>query len=140
MKKMYIILLIVVVTIVGLFIFFKYRIIGKELEISFVTAQKHTFQDLVYKGCLNDFEWIKISGEEQKKNLEQEGYVIPYIDFDKNYLILSRYKISKLYLKAGRSKCSGVPDGRAIFDKENSNTDFYYIYLMPRIMLSQGVG
>jgi len=85
--------------------FFKISNYRKELEISFVTAQKHTFQDFANKGCLNDFEWIIISGEEQRKNLEQEGYVIPYIDFDKNYLILSRYKISKLYLKAGRSKC-----------------------------------
>jgi hypothetical protein len=140
MKKMYLISLIIVVAIVGLFVFSKHQIIGKKLEISFVTAQTHTQKDLVHNGCLNDFEWIIISGESQRKNLEQGGYIIPHIDFSKNYLIISRYKISKLYRKAGRNRCLGVPDGQAIFDKKNSNKDFYYFYLMPKIMLSQGVG
>jgi len=140
MKKMYVISLIVFVTVVGLFVFFKYQIIGKKLEISFITAQKHTPQDLAYNGCLNNFEWIIIRGESQKKNLEEEGYIIPHIDFDTNYLIISRYKISTLYRKAGRNECLGVPDGKAIFDKENSDKGFYYFYLMPKIMLSQGVG
>jgi len=140
MKKMYIISLIVVIAVVGIFFLLKYLIIGRELEISFVTAQKHTPKDLSFKGCLNDFEWIIISGEDQRRNLEQEGYVIPYNDFSKNYLLISRHKISKLFIKTGLNKCSGVPDGRVIFDRENSNRDFYYFYQIPRIMLSQGVG
>jgi hypothetical protein len=53
---------------------------------------------------------------------------------------MSRYKISKLYQEIFINKCVGVPDGRVIFDKENSNKNFYYFYLMPKIMLSQGVG
>lgn len=110
------------------------------MKISFVTAQKHTPKDLISNGGINDFEWIIISGEKQRKNLEQEGYVIPYIDFSKNYLIMSRYKIFKLYRKACNNSCLGVPDGRAVFDKENSDENFYYFYIMPKIMLSQGVG
>lgn len=134
------IITIIVAIIIGLFVFLKYQIIGKELKVSFVTAQKHTPKDLTFKGGINDFEWIIISGEEQRKNLEQEGYVIPYVDFSKNYLIMSRYKISKLYRKAGNNTCLGVPDGRAVFDKENSDENFYYFYIMSKIMLSQGVG
>lgn len=140
MKKTYVISLIIVVAIIGLFVFIKYRIKGNRLEISFIMAQKHIPKDLAYIGGLNNYEWIIISGESQKVNLEEEGYIIPYIDFGKNYLIISRYKIYKLYRKAGYNECLGVPDGRAIFDKENSDNDFYYFYLMPKIMLSQGVG
>ena len=137
---MYVVLLIIVVAAVGLFVLLKYLIIGKELEISFVTAQKHTSKTFGYNFGLDYGEWLIISGEEQRKNIENEGFIIPVIDFDKNFLIISRYKISKLYRKAGCNECLGVPDGRAVFDKENSDKDYYYFYLMPKIMLSQGVG
>jgi hypothetical protein len=140
MKRIYIILLIIIVVTIGLATFIKYLIIGKKLEISFITIQKHIPKDLAYNGCLNYYEWIIIKGEIQKENLEEEGYVIPDIDFSKNYLIISRYKILKLYQKTGINKSLGVPDGRVVFDKENSDKDYYYFYLMPKIMLSQGVG
>ena len=53
---------------------------------------------------------------------------------------MSRFKITKLYQKPGCDECTGVPDGEAIFDKDKSDKNFYYFYLMPKIMLSQGVG
>jgi len=137
---MHIIILIVGVTIVGLFIFSFHQIIRKELEITFIGARKYSPKALTYRGCLNQFEWIIISDDAQRENLEIEGYDIPNIDFNRNYLIISRYKISKLYRKAFFDKCSGVPRGRPIFDKDNSTQNNYYFYLMPRIMLSQGVG
>ena len=130
---MYVILLIVVAVIIGLVL--KYLIIGKELKISFITAQKYTSKDLdIY------MDWFIINSEAQKRNLESEGYVVPYVDFNKNYLIISQYKISKLYRKVICNECSGAPDGRAIFDKENSDENCYYFYLMPKIRLSQGIG
>jgi hypothetical protein len=137
---MYIISLIIVAAVIGLCVLLKYLIIGKELEISFVTEQKHTPTTLVYSFGLDYDEWMIINNEIQRKNIENEGFVIPVIDFNKNYLIISRYKISKLYRKAVCNECLGVPDGRVIFDKENSDKDYYYFYLMPKIMLSQGVG
>jgi hypothetical protein len=139
MKKIYAILLIIIVVIIGVFVFFKHQIIGTELEISFVTEQKHTPKDMAADGLLNFFDWLILTDEGQKENWEEEGYVIPYVDFSKNFLIISRYKISKLY-KAGYNECEGVPDGKAIFDKKNSNKNFYYFYLMPKIWFSQGVG
>lgn len=140
MKNKYLISLIVLVAVVGVFVFVKHRIIGKELEISFVTAQEHTPEDLAFSGGLNEFEWIIIKGESQIKHFQEAGYIIPRIDFSKNYLIMSRYKISRLYRKPGIDPCSGVPDGRAFFDKRNSDNNFYYFYLMPTILLVQGVG
>jgi hypothetical protein len=113
---------------------------GTELKISFVTSQRHTFKDLKYEGLLNDFDWIILTSKEQQENWENEGYVIPTVNYSKNYLIISKYKISKLYKKPGCNECLGVPDGKAIFNKKNSDKDFYYFYLMPKIMLSQGVG
>jgi uncharacterized protein YkuJ len=101
MKKNMFIITIIVAIIIGLFVFLKYQIIGKELKVSFVTAQKHTPKDLTFKGGINDFEWIIISGEEQRKNLEQEGYVIPYVDFSKNYefLTVEQFLIKKTQMK-----------------------------------------
>lgn len=140
MKKLYVILATSIAVAIGLFIFSKYLIVGKELEISFVTAQKYTLKNISDNGYLNRYEWFIISGEIQRNNLVEEGYIIPAIDFNKNYLIISKYKISKLYRTVGDDLCSGVPNGRVIFDKGNSNNNFYYFYLMPKIMLSQGVG
>jgi uncharacterized protein YxeA len=134
MKKMYIILSIVLIVIIGL-LFLKYLIIGNELKISFVKVQKYNLKEPeIY------MDWFIINSEAQKYNLEKEGYIIPYVDFNKNYLIISQYKISKLYLKVICNECTGAHDGRVIFDKENSDKDFYYFYLMPTIKLSQGVG
>ena len=139
MKKKYIISLIIIVS-VTLFFVLKHQIIGKELKISFITSQKHTPKSLADNWGLNCYEWLIITNENQKNNFERDGYFMPFVDFNKNYLIISRYKISKLYQKAGINRCVGVPDGHAIFDKENSNKDFYYFYLMPNIILSQGIG
>lgn len=140
MKKIYLIIYAVTIVLVGLLVFFKLFFIGKKLEISFVKAQKHSQSDLTYKGCINNFEWIIICEESQRINLMKEGYTIPDIDFSKNNLIISRYKISRLYQKACDNPYTGVPDGRVVFDKKNSNEDFYYFYLIPKVKLSQGVG
>lgn len=138
---MHVISLVIAIVAIGVFVFIKHLIKDKEIEISFIAAQEHTSKDLEYSGMgINYYEWIIISNEVQMRNLGKMGYVIPRIDFEKNYIIMSRYKISKLYRKASCNKCIGVPDGRAIFDKGNSNSNFYYFYLMPKIMLSQGVG
>ncbi len=141
MKKIIIILSpIIIVTGIVLFIFMKDNIIRKEMKISFIIAQNHTSKDLAYNGFLNSFEWVILSNEEQKKNWEDAGYIIPFVNFEKNYIIISRYKILKLYQKGSKSECTGVSDGKIIFDKEGSDSNLYYIYLMPNVMLSQGIG
>jgi hypothetical protein len=137
MKK-YLILIISVITIAGLLFLTKY-LIGKKLEISYVTSQEHTPEDLAAEGLLNEFDWFIIRSEEQRGNIEKKGYVVPSVDFSNNFLIISRYKMSKLYRKPGCDECLGVPDGRAIYDKKNSDENRYYFYLMPTILLSQGV-
>ena len=119
MKK-YLILIISVISIIGLLFLTKY-LIGEKLEISYVTSQEHTPEDLAAEGLLNEFDWIIIRSEDQRENIENKGYVVPSVDFSKNFLIISRYKISKLYRKPGCDECLGVPDGRAIFDKKNSD-------------------
>jgi hypothetical protein len=111
-----------------------------ELEISFVGSQRHNSKDLSSAYSINQLEWFILSSEDQVKNWEEWGYVIPKIDFADHYLIMSKFKILRLYKKPGCDECLGVPDGIAILDKTNSDKDFYYFYLMPKIMLSQGVG
>ncbi len=111
-----------------------------ELKISFITSQKHNTKDLASEYSINQLEWLILSDSGQIKNWEICGYIIPYIDLRKNYLIMSKYKILNLYQKSGCDECLGVPVGEAIFDKGNSDSNYYYFYRMPKIMLSQGVG
>ena len=132
--------IIITIIIVAIYQILFLIIVGKELTISFVASEKHTISDLKSSGYLNAFEWIIISDESQRNIFEEQGYTVPKIDFNNYYLIISRYKISKLYRKVFINPCTGVNDGRAIFVKEDSNNNYYYFYLMPKIMLSQGVG
>ena len=111
-----------------------------ELKIAFVTSQRHNSKDLSCDCLINNHDWIILSDSAQQKNWENDGYIIPPVDFSKNYLIMSKYKITKLYKKPGCDECLGVPDGDAFFDKSNSDKNLYYFYLMPKVMLSQGVG
>jgi len=139
MKKLYAILIICCSLIAGILVFVKYLILGKEVDIILITEQ-YKSQTNTSGWDINNNEWIIISNENQLKNVEEDGFSVPHIDFNRNYLIMSKYKISKLYRKIYTNKCSGVPNGHIFFDKENSDNDSYYFYLMPKIMLSQGVG
>ena len=93
MKK-YLILITSVITIAGLLFLTKY-LIGKKLEITYVTSQEHTPEDLAADGLLNEFDWFIIRSEEQRENIEKKGYVVPSVDFSNNFLIISRYKTTK---------------------------------------------
>jgi len=114
--------------------------IKKEIKISFITSQRHTAIDLACANLLNSFEWVIISNNAQKNNWEIAGYIIPYVDFDKNNLIISRFKITKLYYNTHKTKYNGVPNGEVIVNIKDSDKNYYYFYLMPKIMLAQGVG
>ena len=140
MKKMCLTVILSTIVVAALVFILSYLINGKKLKISFMKAEKYSSEELSYNGCINNFEWIIINDSNQRRNLIEDGYSIPPVDFSKNYLIISKYKISKLYQKTGRNQCTGAPDGKVIFDKKNSNRDYYYFYLMPTVMLSQSVG
>ncbi len=111
-----------------------------ELKISYVGASKHNSKDLSSDYSIKQLEWFILRNEEHVKNWEESGYVIPKVNFKDQYLIMSKFKILRLYKKPGCDECLGVPEGQAIFDKTNSDKDFYYFYVMPKILLSQGVG
>lgn len=142
MKKIVIIIGLILIGVLSYYIFSPNTptIGSTELPINFVTSQKHNDKDLSCDCLINHFDWIILSDSGQQKNWENDGYVIPPVDFSKNYLIMTKYKITKLYKKPGCDECLGVPDGQVIFDKSNSDKDYYYFYLMPKVMLSQGVG
>lgn len=123
-----------------IYISVRHQVIGTELKITFVNSQKHNDKDLASEYSINELEWFILHDTDHVKNWEKFGYVVPQIDFKNHYLIMSKYKILKLYQKPGCDECTGVPDGEAIFDKENSDKGSYYFYLMPKVMLSQGVG
>ena len=96
--KRVIIVCLAVLFVVGLVYLTKFLFWGTKQDILFVSMQKHTPKDIDYKGGLNSFEWFIVTGDAQRDNLEREGYVLPKIDFSKNYLIISKEK-NQLNLK-----------------------------------------
>ncbi|KKP37291.1 hypothetical protein A2483_05650 [Candidatus Peregrinibacteria bacterium RIFOXYC2_FULL_33_13] len=91
--------------------------------------------------ALNYDEWFIITNKQQRLNLMKEGYKIPDINFEKNFLITSQYKIKFLWsFRSFCDSCTGMPNGHIIFDKQNSEQNKYYFYLMDKISLSQSAG
>jgi hypothetical protein len=137
MKKIVVILTIIIALII-LYQIFNYH--DQKMETTFICVEKYKNKELARMGILNSFDWMIISDVEQKHHFEKEGYSFPNVDFSKNYLLFSKYKVKKLYRSNNINNCTGVPDGKIIFDKFHSRKDCYYFYLMPTLMLSQGVG
>jgi len=139
MKKIYVYLLIIVFIIV-IFISMKNYIFKKRIELNYIGSYQYFEKNSNYTNYFNSNDWVIISNKQQRKNWIESGYIIPKIDFNKNFIIISKYKIIKLYQKKYINRCSGVSDGIVIFNKRKSDSNFYYIYLMPKIMLTQGIG
>lgn len=133
----------IIVTCIGLILIAFLVINGinkrEEIEITFLSNYRHCKNTLSGKGYLNAFDWVIISSLEQRKNWKNAGYSVPTIDFNQEYLIISRYRIDKLF-ESRKDHCSGVPIGVAVFNMELTDDNYYYFYIMPKIMLTQGVG
>ncbi len=138
MKKIYVFLLIFASIII--FIIMKNFLFIKRIELNYIGSYQYDNKNSNFDNYFYLNDWVIISNEQQRKNWKESGYILPEINFNKQYIIISKYKIDKLYQKKYINKCSGVYDSKVIFDKKNSNIDFYYIYIMPKIMLTQGVG
>jgi hypothetical protein len=88
-----------------------------------------------------EYTWFMITGEPQYKNWHADGLSLPDCDFSKNYLILSQYKIDRLYFHPNYiDECCGAPPGFADLNRLGSKSHKVYIYKMPRILLTQGIG
>lgn len=86
------------------------------------------------------YEWFIISSYEQRQNWVKEGLVLPECDFSKNFLIISHYKINKVFLDEHEREDLGVPTAYEIFDKAGSAPGSIYIYRMPAVMCDRAVG
>ncbi|ULO08493.1 hypothetical protein H1230_06715 [Paenibacillus sp. 19GGS1-52] len=87
-----------------------------------------------------EYTWIEITSESQKQYyLDEYQLKLPIIDFNKNYMIISKYKIYKAYYTKHECICEGAPEGLAIFNYFSSQKN-YYIYRIPKILISQGIG
>jgi hypothetical protein len=88
-----------------------------------------------------DYTWFIVSQENQYRYWITDGLPLPTCDFSKNYLIVSKYKLKKLFFNPKWiDPCCGVPSGYADIDRMGSETHRVYIYRMPRILLAQALG
>jgi hypothetical protein len=131
----------VIIGITIVYLYFKFNVIwtGEKIALKELGAielskgnKEHDFFDDEY--------WLVITGDEQRTNWVESGYKLPQVDFDKTFIILSNHKIKALYKEDGCDACTGVPNGFAVYDYFNSTEGAYYIYEIPSIWLSQGVG
>lgn len=87
-----------------------------------------------------EYTWMEITSEDQRQYyLEEFQLKLPEIDFDQNNMIISKHKIYKAYYTKYECSCDGAPDGLAVFNYLSSRKKFY-IYKIPKILISQGVG
>jgi hypothetical protein len=88
----------------------------------------------------DDADWLIITAEEQRLNWRKSGYNLPSVNFKERFIILSNHRIKALYKENGCDECTGVPNGFALYDYLGTDSRMYYIYTIPVIRLSQGVG
>lgn len=139
--KTKVVALLIIISIATTYVFFRFNVIwtGEKIDLSELGTFKlakgmdeHEFFD--------DQDWLIITSEEQRLNWQESGYNLPAVDFKETFIILSNHKIKGLYKEDGCDVCVGVPNGFALYDYFNSNKGTYYIYAIPAIWLSQGVG
>lgn len=140
MKQVYITTIIIIILTMLVLFLLKILYYGKPLNISYIGSYKTNEEHLSNSKSLNSLNWVIVTNKTQKQNFELEGYILPEIDFNKNFIIISKFKIKKLYKKSKKNNCTGGYDGIAIFNIKESNEELYYIYLMPPLLLSQGIG
>lgn len=135
-KKKHIIYLIIIPAFI-LIILFSYFFInkGERLNITYVTTAKSNIQFGEIPG-----NWFMITHKEQYDNWVKKGLELPDVDFNRNYLIISKVKINKLYKSKYINEDCGVHDGIALYSIFGSQQHLYYIYKMDKIILSQGIG
>ena len=89
----------------------------------------------------SEYTWFMITGAPQYNNWIADGLSLPLCDFSNNYLILSQYKIDSLYFHPNYiDECCGAPPGFTDLNRLGSKSHKVYIYKMPKILLTQGIG
>jgi len=87
------------------------------------------------------YTWFIVNNDSQYKYWTSSGLNLPPCDFSRNYLIVSRYKITAVFYSPFiNDQCYGAPRGIAVFNKSGSKSEFAYVYRMPTIVLTQGIG
>jgi hypothetical protein len=129
--------LITVLLLIGVVNFSLFRYI----PIQFVAAVAAVPGLPYLKNQNDDNSWFLVNDKVQYQNWSNKGLNLPKCDFSKNFLIVSRYRIAAaFYSPFINDECCGAPRGFAYYRKGKSEAGFAYIYLMPTIWLTQGIG
>lgn len=139
--KTKIIVSLIVIGIVSTYVFVRFNVIwtGERIdlkELGTIKLGNGAYEHDIF----NDQDWLIITSEDQRLNWKDSGYNLPVVNFKETFIVLSNHKIKKLYKEDSCDACTGVPNGFALYDFFNSDKGTYYIYSIPAIWLSQGVG
>ena len=126
-------IIIVIFTLIILFIL--YIFIGDKINISYIKTTNANIEWGEIPG-----NWFIITHREQYNNWLKKGLELPIVDFNNNFLIVSKLKIFRLYKSKIINGDCGAYDGIAIYNFISSKPNKYYIYIMDKIWLSQGIG
>jgi hypothetical protein len=130
-----------IICIAVAYLYYRFNVIwtGEKIDVKELGTIEVSKETEKYN-FFDDEDWLIITGEEQRKNWIASGYPLPRVDFKKSFIVLSNYKMKAIYQENGCDSCTGVPNGFALYDYFNSVKGTYYIYEIPAIRLSQGVG
>jgi hypothetical protein len=131
----------IIIVVATIYLFFKFNIVwtGEKIELKELgTLKLETGTDEHH--FFDNQDWLVITGEEQRLNWTESGYNLPAVNFQETFIVLSNHKIRGIYKEDSCDVCTGVPNGFALYDYFNSDKGTYYIYSIPTIWLSQGVG
>lgn len=85
-------------------------------------------------------DWMMITNSQQIKNLKIDQEIDTELDFENNFVIVSKHKIRKLSYNKLRDDCNcGLPVGKMEFDKDRSDEGKIYIYLSEKTWLAQAI-
>lgn len=108
---------------------------GERLNITFVKNVKANIQWGEIPG-----NWFVITHKDQYDNWVKDGLDLPDVDFNHNFIIVSKVKIYSLFKSRLLNNDCGAYDGIAIYNPLSSKMNKYYIYKMDKVWLSQGIG
>ncbi len=117
------------------------------LSFLLIYVNKHERLNLNYINTVNasvhwdiDDNWFIITSKEQRDSWIEEGMDLPDINFEANFLIVSKVKIDRLYKSRIINHDFGSYDGIILYNPLSQSENKYYLYEMDKVMLSQAIG
>ena len=84
--------------------------------------------------------WCYVTQKEHYDDWVKKGLELPNIDFNHNFIIVSKVKLYRIYKSRFINGDCGAPDGFVIYNVFDNSRNKFFIYKMDKVWLSQMIG